>query len=100
MAYVYLMTNKGRTVLYTGATVDVEQRTLEHKKGIYERAFALKYKCFLLVWFEEVDSYSDALEKERQVKRWRRAWKEDLVNSVNPEWKDLSDGWYDASDLD
>ena len=54
----------------------------------------------LLVWFEEVGSYSDALEKERQVKRWRRAWKEELINSVNPEWKDLSNGWYDASDFD
>ena len=99
MAYVYIMTNKRRTVLYTGATVDIEQRTLEHKTGFYERAFTLKYKCFLLVWFEEVDHYASALEKERQVKRWRKDWKQQLITSVNPEWKDLSAGWYQREEL-
>ncbi len=99
MAYVYILTNKRRTVLYTGATVDIEERTLEHKTGFYERAFTLKYRCFYLVWFEEVDDYGSALEKERQVKRWRKAWKHELVESVNPEWKDLSEGWYSSEDL-
>ena len=99
MAYVYIMTNKRRTVLYIGSTPDIAGRTLEHKLGLYEKAFTLKYKCFLLVWYEEHEDLSTARDQEYRMKRWRRAWKEAAINALNPEWKDLSAGWYEAEDL-
>ncbi len=99
MSYVYMMTNKRHTVLYIGSTIDIVERTLAHKKGLFERAFTLKYKCFKLVWYEEQQDQSAALDQEYRMKRWRREWKENLINTSNPEWKDLSVGWYEEQDL-
>jgi putative endonuclease len=99
MAYVYILTNKRRTVLYTGSTPDLIRRVLEHKTGVYERAFTLKYKCFRLAWYEEHPTLAAARKKERQLKRWLREWKVKLIKEMNPEWKDLSEDWYSATDL-
>ncbi len=99
MRYVYIMTNKGNTVLYIGSTVDIVARTLEHKQGAYPDAFTRKYKCFKLVWYVEYQDHTEATDQEYRMKRWRRDWKEALINSVNPEWKDLSEGWHEEADL-
>ncbi len=99
MAYVYLLTNKRGTVLYTGSSSDLMRRVLEHKTGVYETAFTKKYRCYYLVWHEEHPTLSDARKKERQIKRWLREWKEKLISEMNPEWKDLSEGWYTEADL-
>lgn len=99
MGFVYMMTNQHHSVIYTGSTADIVERTLSHKKGVHPDAFTLKYKCFKLVWYEEEQDMRSALDREYPMKRWRREWKENLISSVNPEWKDLSEGWHDAFDL-
>ena len=93
MAHVYIMTNAGATVLYTGSTIDLVARVLGHKSGVLSDAFTLKYKCFKLVWHEELASISDARQREYRIKRWRRDWKIRLIEELNPQWLDLSDGW-------
>ena len=99
MYYVYFMTNKRDTVIYTGSCDDLVIRTLGHKTGTFPDAFTLKYKCFKLVWYEEHEDLFAARRREYVLKRWRREWKEDLINTMNPEWRDLSDGWYGEEDL-
>jgi putative endonuclease len=86
--YVYIITNKNNTVLYTGFTDDVFRRSLEHKEKLY-KGFTARYNCNKLVYFETYYSASDALSRERQLKRYLRKWKEELINKENPDWKDL-----------
>jgi putative endonuclease len=92
--YTYLITNKNNTVIYTGMTNDIRRRTWEHKfdKG---SKFTSKYNCNKLVYFEEFDSAIAAIEREKQLKAGSRAKKEALINKDNPEWLDLSEGWFD-----
>ncbi|MBP6390538.1 MAG: GIY-YIG nuclease family protein [Flavobacteriales bacterium] len=98
-SWVYIMTNKRHNVLYVGVTSDLEGRVLEHKKGVHPTAFTLRYQCHELVWFQEFDDIEEAIAQEKRIKRWRRAWKDELIIKLNPEWKDLSDGWYNPRDL-
>jgi len=93
MFHVYFMTNAGNTVIYTGSTVDLRERVLGHKAGAYPDAFTLKYRCFKLVWYGEYSTLEEARANEYRIKRWRREWKERLINELNPEWNDLSEGW-------
>ena len=88
--YVYIMSNSRRTVFYTGITNDLERRTREHKEGIGS-AFTVKYKLKFLVYFEEFQSIQLAIAREKQLKRWHREWKINLIKSINPEMKDLSE---------
>jgi putative endonuclease len=99
MAYVYFMTNAWNTVIYTGSCSELVSRTLGHKTGTFKDAFTWKYKCFKLAWYEEHTSLEEARRKEHQVKRWKREWKERLINEINPQWKDLSEGWYSEDEL-
>lgn len=69
---------------------------MEHKTGKYAKSFTKKYNCYLLVYFEEFDRVSDAFEREKQLKAGNRKRKEGLINSINPEWKDLSEEWFDG----
>ena len=87
-AYVYITSNFPRTVLYTGSSRVLKDRSFEHKKGKGSQ-FTKKYRCFDIVYYEMHDTYSDALKRERQIKKWNRQWKIDLIRSVNPEMKDL-----------
>jgi putative endonuclease len=89
--YVYLMTNHSGT-LYTGLTNDLEQRVYEHKHDLVP-GFASKYKVTKLVYYEEGHNLDAALAREKQIKDWLRAKKIALIESKNPEWKDLSLGW-------
>jgi putative endonuclease len=85
---VYIMTNAHNTVLYTGVTNDLQRRVLEHRSG-KASDFTKKYNITKLVYVESGDDISTAITREKQIKAGSRKKKIDLVNSVNPEWKDL-----------
>jgi putative endonuclease len=89
-AYVYFMSNQHNTTLYVGVTNDLLRRTAEHKAHV-NKGFTDKYNCDKLVYFEEIGSIGLAIEREKVLKKWKRKWKNDLVNEINPEWKDLSE---------
>ncbi|MBQ8394274.1 MAG: GIY-YIG nuclease family protein [Clostridia bacterium] len=92
MYYVYILTNKRNTVLYTGVTNNLERRLYEHKNKMVE-GFTAKYNVNKLVYYEETGEVVSALTREKQIKGWLRIKKEALINTVNPEWKDLSEEW-------
>jgi putative endonuclease len=85
--YVYIMASPSKA-LYIGVTNDLLRRVFEHKSGVH-KGFTQKYKIHSLVYFDETDDISVAIEREKQMKKWRRAWKIELIQSMNPEWKDL-----------
>jgi len=89
--YVYIMTNHSGT-LYTGMTNDLEHRVYEHKHDLVP-GFASKYNITKLVYYEEGEDIDAALAREKQIKGWLRAKKIALIESKNPEWKDLGLGW-------
>ena len=86
--YVYIMTNKNNTTLYVGVTNDLPRRVSEHKNKTF-KGFSDWYNCDKLVWFEETNNINSALQKEKQMKKWKRGYKENVINSKNPEWLDL-----------
>ncbi|MBO4318846.1 MAG: GIY-YIG nuclease family protein [Treponema sp.] len=88
--YVYFMTNQSNRVLYVGVTSDLDKRVAQHKKHEYG-GFTASYNCNKLVYFEECNDIKMAIEREKQLKNWKRKWKNDLVNEFNKEWKDLSE---------
>lgn len=88
--FVYILTNKHKTTLYTGVTNDLKRRIAEHKLHI-NKGFTDKYKTDNLVYFEICQDMTTAIRREKQIKKWHREWKEDLIKGFNPEWKDLSD---------
>ena len=88
--YVYLLTNWNNRVMYVGVTNDLIRRVYEHK-GKLVKGFTEKYKIDKLVYFEETNDVIAALAKEKEIKRWRREKKNNLVLRMNPEWKDLSE---------
>jgi len=88
--YVYIMTNKHNTVLYTGVTNNLARRVYEHKEGLGSW-FTSKYKVRKLVYYEVTTDVRAAIAREKQIKGGSRRKKIDLVNSMNPEWKDLYD---------
>ena len=91
-SYVYIMSNRSRT-LYTGVTNDLIRRVYEHKRKLVE-GFTKKYNLTKLVYFETADDVRSAIQREKQIKGWLRRRKIDLIESMNPKWDDLSDGWY------
>jgi putative endonuclease len=86
------MTNRSKT-LYTGVTNDLIRRVYEHKNKTVE-GFNKKHNITELVYFEETGDVRAAIEREKQIKGWLRSKKIALIESVNPAWKDLSEGWY------
>jgi putative endonuclease len=90
--FVYIMTNRSRT-LYTGVTNNLERRVYEHKHKLLP-GFTSKYNITRLVWYESGDNINVAIMREKQIKGWLRAKKIVLIESINPEWKDLSEEWY------
>ena len=90
--YVYIMTNHRATTLYIGATSDLERRVYEPKKKLGD-GFTKKYNLGRLVYFEETDDVQAAFERERQLKGWLRRRKAALVETMNPNWRDLSADW-------
>ena len=88
--YVYILTNIKHTVLYTGVTSNLPKRLEEHRTGKYKTSFTHRYNVTILVYFEEFSSIVDAIAREKQIKAGSRQKKLDLINGINPEWKDLS----------
>lgn len=82
------MTNKNNTVIYTGVTNDLNQRVFEHKEKLVA-GFTKKYNVNKLVYFESTNDVYSAIQREKQIKAGSRKKKIDLINSINPEWKDL-----------
>ncbi len=98
--HVYILTNTRFTVLYTGVTSDLEQRVYEHKTKFYPDSFTAKYQCDRLIYHEEFSDVEEAIKREKQLKKYKREWKANLINQMNPEWKDLSEGWYDMKSIE
>lgn len=87
------MTNHSRT-LYTGVTNDLLRRVQEHKQKLVP-GFTVRYRITRLVYYEETNDIRAAIEREKQIKGWLRVKKISLIESINPGWEDLSEGWYD-----
>ena len=86
--YVYIMASKRNGTLYVGVTNDLIERVDQHKNDIIE-GFTKRYKVHILVYFEETSDVKAAISREKQIKKWHRAWKLKLIESKNPDWKDL-----------
>ena len=86
--YVYMMTNQYRNVLYTGVTNDLARRVYEHRNHLIKDSFTARYHVTKLVYFEATEDIKSALEREKQIKSWKRARKDALVESQNPTWED------------
>src|SRR5262245_39995912 len=91
--FVYILSNYTRNVFYIGITNDIVRRVSEHREGVGS-TFTSKYNCRFLMYFEEYTYVMKAIAREKQLKNWKREWKLELIRSVNPEMKDLSEGWY------
>lgn len=91
--YIYIMSNKGR-ILYVGMTNDIKKRVCQHKNHLVP-GFMDRYNIIHLVYVETFSGPISAISREKQIKKWRREKKLSLIESMNPEWKDLSDDWYE-----
>ena len=90
--YVYLLTNWNNKVMYVGMTSNLTQRLYEHKNKRF-KGFTAKYNVNKLVYFEETDDVWVAIEREKEIKKWRREKKNKLVEQSNPDWNDLTLEW-------
>ncbi len=88
--HVYIMSNQYRTTFYIGVTSDLESRVWQHVNG-EGSAFVKKYKLYDLVFYEYFERITDAIDREKQLKNWHKDWKIKLIQSMNPEMKDLKD---------
>ncbi len=89
--YVYILTNKVKTVLYVGFTNDLKSRLYYHRNPeAHSIHFTHRYRCYYLVYFEHYQDVDIAISREKQIKRWRREKKETLINSMNPNWDFLN----------
>ncbi len=93
---VYLLTNWNNRVIYAGVTNDLNRRIYEHKNKLIP-GFTKKYNLDKLVYFEETNNINAAISREKEIKKWRRKKKDNLVNKINPNWQDLSKGLKDFS---
>ncbi len=87
---VYILTNISNDVLYIGVTSNLFFRLQEHQTGKYPTSFTAKYNCSKLVYYENFPTIEEAISREKQLKNWHRQWKENLIISLNPLWKDLT----------
>ena len=87
--YVYLITNQNNRVMYVGMTNNLERRIYEHKNKLV-KGFTKKYNVNKLVYFEETQDVTAAIVREKEIKKWQREKKNQLVNRINPTWNDLS----------
>jgi len=96
--FTYIVASRSHT-LYIGVTGDLRKRIFEHKWKEHD-GFAAKYNCDRLVWFESHQDVRTAIDREKQLKGWRRDKKIDLIEKMNPVWIDLSKDWYDLEAAD
>jgi putative endonuclease len=90
---VYIITNQGKTVLYTGMTNNLRKRLSEHEQNrvLKPQSFTGKYQCHYLIYWERFQYVKDAYDREKQIKGWTRNKKVDLIESFNPSWRSLND---------
>ncbi len=89
---VYIITNFNKTTLYIGVTNELGYRLVEHYQNRGKReTFAGRYHCYYLIYFENHDTPDGAIQREKEIKKWNRSKKEELINSFNPEWTFLND---------
>ncbi len=90
--FVYMLASKRNGTLYTGVAADIPARMEQHRTG-KGSAFVKKYNVTRLVWYEEHPLYSSAIQRETNIKRWKRTWKIALIEKTNPNWDDLLETW-------
>ena len=86
--YVYILASKRNGTLYIGVTSGLKKRVYEHKNDMVE-GFTKKYRVHMLVYYETTSDVESAIRREKQLKKWRRKWKIELIEKMNPEWRDL-----------
>lgn len=91
--FIYILASKKNGTLYIGVTNSIERRIEEHKDKLDPNCFTAKYDVNLLVYFETFQYIDDAIKREKQLKKWNRQWKINLIEEENKDWKDLSDNW-------
>ena len=89
--FVYLLASQKNGTLYVGVTNDLVRRVFEHKND-FAPGFTRQYGVHTLVWFDSTSSIEAAIQREKQLKNWKRTWKVALIEKVNPDWSDLYDG--------
>jgi putative endonuclease len=89
--FVYMMASKKHGTLYIGMTNNLIRRVYEHKSGMLD-GFTKKYSVHLLVYYEQITDVLNAIQREKQLKKWFRSWKIELIEKFNPDWKDLYPG--------
>ncbi len=85
---VYILASQRNGTLYTGVTSNLPQRTWQHRQGLGE-GFTNRYEVHHLVWYEPHENMMSAIAREKAIKKWNRAWKVELIEASNPEWRDL-----------
>lgn len=98
--FVYLMTNLNHSVFYTGVTSNLEDCVFQHKTGLDKRSFTFRYNCVRLIYYEEFENIVTAIDREKQLKRYKRSFKINLIASMNPDWKDLSEDWFKPEEFE
>jgi putative endonuclease len=88
--WVYMMTNRRDGTLYVGVASDLPRRAYQHREGLID-GFTKRYGLKMLVYYEQHDDIRSAIQREKTIKHWPRAWKVRLIHRVNPDWKDLYD---------
>ena len=91
--YIYIITNKYNSTLYIGLTNNLERRIYEHKNKLIQ-GFSKMYNLYKLVYYEYFTQIEDAINREKQLKGWKRIRKDNLINDFNPQWNDLSAEWH------
>ena len=89
MYYFYILSNPNRSTLYTGVSNNLTRRTYEHKEHMLQDSFTAKYNVSVLLYYEQYTDIRLAIAREKQVKKWNRAWKVHLISKLNPHWNDL-----------
>ncbi len=87
--FVYILTNKNKTALYVGVTNNLCRRIHEHKNHLIKGSFTDKYNLEFCIYYEEIEGFESAIKREKEIKKWSRQKKTDLINKVNPEWNIL-----------
>ncbi|MBN9036588.1 MAG: GIY-YIG nuclease family protein [Rhizobiales bacterium] len=88
--YVYILASRKNGTLYTGVTSDLERRVWEHQEDLTP-GFTSRYGVKRLVWYRDYADIRDAIDDEKRIKRWRRKWKLELIEAMNPKWEDLAE---------
>ncbi len=93
MYFVYIMANRKRGTIYVGVTNDIVRRAYEHREGLVP-GFTKTHGCKHLVWYATFGDIQLAILEEKRIKKWRRPWKDQLIETLNPGWRDL---WWDIT---